>query len=140
MNTSNETIGITEQVLLFVTNSKAEVTCLDVAKGMNIESGTNLILQTLAKKGLINERIERNGTRRYSVIEPSFSKNMIATYSGKDLSEYANAVNNGSTSNIRYYVNGNRVSVGYCYETDMQAKDQIECLEWFCGSSLISIY
>ncbi len=66
-------------------------------------------------------------------------KTLVATYSGKDLSEYANAVNNGSTSDIRYYVNGNTVAVGYSYEAEMNHADQKECLEWFCGSSLVSI-
>ena len=70
MQTSNTVeLGISEQVLMFVNAStKDELTCLDVSKGMDISSGTNLILQTLAKKNLINARIERNGTRKYSKI------------------------------------------------------------------------
>ena len=93
MNTTTEAIGISEQVLLFVTNSdKLELTCLDVSKGMNVQSGTNLILQTLAKKGLINERIERNGTRKYSAIKNEdtmynhFSKETITK--AQDMADY----------------------------------------------------
>ena len=59
-------IGISEKVLCIVTSSESEITCLDVAKITRMNSGTNLILQNLAKSGLINERIERNGTRKYS--------------------------------------------------------------------------
>ena len=59
-------MGISEKVFCIVSSSDNELTCLDVVKIIHLHSGTNLILQNLAKSGLINERIERNGTRRYS--------------------------------------------------------------------------
>jgi len=59
-------LSISEKVLSFVSASDVEVTCLGVAKRFNMESGTNLILSHLAKAGLITERIERNGTRKFS--------------------------------------------------------------------------
>lgn len=60
-------IGISEKVLMIVEQSDTEVTCLDVARAFSMESGTNLILSNLANAGLINERIERNGTRKFSI-------------------------------------------------------------------------
>jgi O-glycosyl hydrolase len=59
--------GISERVLSVVNSSATEVTCLDVAKTLNIPSGTNMILEQLAANGLILRKVERNGTRKYSI-------------------------------------------------------------------------
>jgi len=56
---------ISEKVISVVSDSGVEVTCLDVAKRLNIQSGTNIILENLTKTGLISRRIEPNGTRKY---------------------------------------------------------------------------
>jgi len=70
MNHTTEELGISERVLQYVISEGKEVTPLDVSKHFELESGTNLILDELFRKGLIERHIERNGTRKYSYTEP----------------------------------------------------------------------
>jgi hypothetical protein len=49
----------------------------------------------------------------------------------KSLEAYADAVNNGSTSDSYFYVNGHRVSVSNPYY-ELSEETQLDELNWFC--------
>jgi hypothetical protein len=49
----------------------------------------------------------------------------------KSLEAYADAVNNGSTSDSYFYVNGHRVSVSNPYY-ELSEETQLDALNWFC--------
>ena len=58
-------------------------------------------------------------------------KNLVAQLqSCIDLEKYADAINNGRTDGIYFYVNGNKVSVSYPHNQLTEEK-QIEELTWF---------
>lgn len=67
-------------------------------------------------------------------------KSLVAQFQGNvNLEKYADAINNGRTDGIYFYVNGNNVSVS-CAHNQLSEKTQIEELTWFLkGRSFIFV-
>ena len=58
-------------------------------------------------------------------------KNLVAKLQDSvNLEKYADAINNGRTDGIYFYVNGNTVSVSYCH-SQLSEETQKEELNWF---------
>lgn len=67
-------------------------------------------------------------------------KNLIATVTGNtsSLNVYANAINNGRTDGVYFYVNENKVSVSrWC--SQLSEVEQREKLCWFLNSKTYQI-
>ena len=67
-------------------------------------------------------------------------KNLIATVTGNisSLDVYANAINNGRTDGVYFYVNENKVSVKYPYSQLTEAAQREE-LCWFLNGKTYEI-